>query len=150
MKRFRIGIAPTFGYSLALVVFCTAIFFSTNANGQDATSKSALMPVTTADVEIPVENLNLLLKPLTQDELVVEADGWRDLLKKKVQDIATIRIRLKSDKQVAQKKADTAQQAVQPQSPATNAPNNTKVPSPKNTNKEPEFFPASKSAGGLF
>ncbi len=49
-------------------------------------------PVTTADPAIPVEHLKLLVKPLTREELVVEADGWRDLLKANVQRIAEARI----------------------------------------------------------
>ena len=36
-------------------------------------------PQTTGDPTIPVDQLEFLLKPLTKEELVVEADGWRDL-----------------------------------------------------------------------
>ncbi len=50
-------------------------------------------PVTTANPAIPVENLKLLVKPLTREELMVETDAWRDLLKHNVQRIAEARIR---------------------------------------------------------
>ena len=54
-------------------------------------------PVTTVDSKIPLENLAILVKPLTQEELVVESDGWRDLLKQNVQQIADLRIALKAE-----------------------------------------------------
>jgi small conductance mechanosensitive channel len=44
-------------------------------------------PVTTGDPEVPIDHLKLLVKPLTKEELIVEADGWRDLVKAKVQEI---------------------------------------------------------------
>jgi len=45
-------------------------------------------PATTANPEIDVEDLALLLKPLTVDELAIEADGWLALLKAKVAEIS--------------------------------------------------------------
>jgi small conductance mechanosensitive channel len=39
------------------------------------------VPTTTGNPEIPVKELQYLLKPLTKDDLVVEADGWQVLLK---------------------------------------------------------------------
>lgn len=39
-------------------------------------------PKTTADPDIPVDQINLRLQPFTKDELTVEAQAWRDLLKK--------------------------------------------------------------------
>lgn len=38
-------------------------------------------PVTISDPSIPVDELELLVKPLTADELLVEADAWLELLK---------------------------------------------------------------------
>jgi len=49
-------------------------------------------PITTADPAIPVEHLALRLDPLTQEELVVEADAWRDLVKAKATEIAEMEI----------------------------------------------------------
>jgi small conductance mechanosensitive channel len=43
--------------------------------------------VTTADPTLLEDHLLLLVKPLTTEELVVEADAWRDLLKAKIQQI---------------------------------------------------------------
>jgi len=44
--------------------------------------------VTAADPNIPVEDLQLLVKPLTADELKVEAEAWLALLKSKVAEIS--------------------------------------------------------------
>jgi small conductance mechanosensitive channel len=38
-------------------------------------------PVTTADPAVPLNEFELLLRPLTKDDLKVEADGWLGLLK---------------------------------------------------------------------
>jgi len=38
-------------------------------------------PVTTGNPKVPVEYLELLLDPLTKDELLIEAEAWRDLVK---------------------------------------------------------------------
>jgi small conductance mechanosensitive channel len=48
--------------------------------------------VTTADPTIPVEDLKLLLEPLTQSELGVEATGWRDLVHDSVKALSDARI----------------------------------------------------------
>ena len=39
------------------------------------------VPTTTGNPEIPVKELQYLLKPLTKEDLVVEADGWQAVLK---------------------------------------------------------------------
>ncbi len=46
--------------------------------------------ITTADAAIPPEKLKHLLKPLTKDELAVEAGAWRDLLKQKVAELGSL------------------------------------------------------------
>lgn len=45
-------------------------------------------PVTTADPSIPTAELELLLKPLDKEELMIEAAGWKDIVKAKAQEIA--------------------------------------------------------------
>lgn len=45
--------------------------------------------VTTADPAVPVDHLDLLLDPLTKEELLAEAEAWRDLVKAKVTAIST-------------------------------------------------------------
>ncbi|WP_293071016.1 MULTISPECIES: mechanosensitive ion channel domain-containing protein [unclassified Moorena] len=60
---------------------------STNAPNQQA--------VTTADPTIPIEELELMLKPLTKDELDGEAEGWMFLLKTKVKELSDAEIAVK-------------------------------------------------------
>jgi small conductance mechanosensitive channel len=51
--------------------------------------------VTTADPEIPLDELGLKLKPLKRAELKVEADGWLGVLEAKVKEISTAEIAVK-------------------------------------------------------
>ena len=60
-------------------------------------------PVTISDPAIPVDELELLVKPLTADELFVEADAWLGLLKAKVAEISQAEIAVKrKDKAIKQ------------------------------------------------
>ncbi len=49
-------------------------------------------PVTTADAKVSTADLELLLIPLTRDELTVEANGWQKLLQAKVTEISAAEI----------------------------------------------------------
>lgn len=51
-------------------------------------------PITTGDIKISLANLNLLVKPLTKDELKVEANGWLALLRNTVKDACDREIEL--------------------------------------------------------
>jgi small conductance mechanosensitive channel len=48
--------------------------------------------MTTANPEIPVDDLALLVKPLTLDDLIAEADGWQDMVRAKAEEIAAAEI----------------------------------------------------------
>jgi small conductance mechanosensitive channel len=56
---------------------------------------SADKAVTTADPEIPQDDLGLKLKPLKRAELKVETDAWQGLLEAKVKEISTAEIAVK-------------------------------------------------------
>jgi small conductance mechanosensitive channel len=97
-KRFRIA--------AMLVATTLAVTNLLQAQSPDAaTTPDAVSsdPVTTADPAIPVDHLELLVKPLTKEELAIEADGWRDLLKAKVQQITGLRIAIMVQNEVAKK-----------------------------------------------
>ena len=71
---------------------------------QDAPGEAKANPgdsetATSGNPEIPVDHLELLLEPLTQAELLVEAEEWRDLVKGKVRQVSImdIAIRKKGD-----------------------------------------------------
>jgi len=65
--------------------------------GPATAEKAASEPkaVTTTDLEIPVDELELLLDPLTVDELLVEADGWLATLRKAAEDVTAAQIEIK-------------------------------------------------------
>ncbi len=78
------------------------------SHAQESAKETPAPPsaVTTADPEIPPDNLKLLAKPLTMEELVVEANAWRDLLKAKVQEISSKKIAVKEQAKKAEEKAE--------------------------------------------
>lgn len=69
------------------------------ASGQEQVSAPAATDqpaepeaATTADPDIPSGQLELLLQPLTRDELLLEAEAWRDLVKQKVSETSALEI----------------------------------------------------------
>ena len=66
---------------------------------------------TTKNIKIPLAEIKIVVVPLTQKELVVEADAWQDLLKDKVKEISLAEIAvLQQNLQI--KKAQTAAKAI--------------------------------------
>jgi small conductance mechanosensitive channel len=53
--------------------------------------------VTTADPDIPVDELEIVLNPMTEDELFVEADGWLGLVKGAAQKVSTEKLKVKKE-----------------------------------------------------
>lgn len=83
---------------LLLSVCIALILFNVNSNTKVWGNESVYIARTTANSEVHVEELKLLLKPLTKSELEVEVKAWLDLLKKKVSEVslAEIQARQKS------------------------------------------------------
>jgi small conductance mechanosensitive channel len=77
-----------------LAVFLTSVF-TVNAYSKEASGAKA---TTTGNPDIPVAELEWRLKPLTVDELEIEANGWLGLLKQKVEQIARQNIALLEQK----------------------------------------------------
>jgi small conductance mechanosensitive channel len=88
MKQ-RVPITLAAAFSALLASGVSALFAA------EQRAAPAPHPVTTADPEIPVDELALLLKPLTKDELLVEADAWQALLKRKAEETAKAEIAVK-------------------------------------------------------
>lgn len=81
MRPFR-----TIFYTLAFVcIFC--IRFDLEAAESDA--------ITTVNPAIPKDELTLLVRPLTRDELVVEAEAWQVLVKDKVRELVDAELAVK-------------------------------------------------------
>jgi small conductance mechanosensitive channel len=64
--------------------------------------------ITTKDPEIPVEELQLLVKPLSLDELANEAAAWQVLLKNKVTEISEAEIAIKHQNRSINKEKEVA------------------------------------------
>ncbi|TAD83372.1 MAG: mechanosensitive ion channel protein [Oscillatoriales cyanobacterium] len=64
--------------------------------------------VTTKDPEIPVEELQLLVKPLALDELANEAAAWQLLLQQKVKEISDAEIAIKRQNRSIKKQQEVA------------------------------------------
>ena len=102
---------------IRFVLFLAPLLFV--AIAAEAMASSA--PQTVSDPEIPVEHLELLVKPLTADELIVEADGWLSILRDKVREISLLEIEVREQREeveqveelaeVTEEAADAAQEA---------------------------------------
>jgi small conductance mechanosensitive channel len=62
-------------------------------------AKPEAQPTTTQDIEIPVEELKILVKPLTRKELEVEAAAWMKLLRAKAKQISAAQLAVKRTNQ---------------------------------------------------
>ncbi|QDS94233.1 Small-conductance mechanosensitive channel [Roseimaritima multifibrata] len=60
--------------------------------GTEAASPPPASPQTTVDPGVPIDNLVVMVKPLTKTELEVEADAWFELLRGKAGQIAVLRL----------------------------------------------------------
>ncbi len=102
-QRVRITLAVAFWTLLALLVSAS---FAAEEGTQDPPQA-----VTTADPDIPADELALLLKPLTKDELLVEAEGWQGLLKEQAEEIATAEIAVKRQNREIEKSEEIQDKA---------------------------------------
>lgn len=75
---------------------------------EEAGVEPAPEAVTTSDPDIPVDHLKLRVQPLTVGELEVEAVGWRDLVKAKVQELVDAQL---TSRRADDQEADNAAEA---------------------------------------
>lgn len=92
---------------LLLVIFCfvpglQVIAQDTNTKKADEPKQEQpsqptkdLKPITTIDASIPLDQLKIMVRPLTKDELEVEANAWFQLLRNKARQIAAARLGVK-------------------------------------------------------
>ncbi len=125
IAQYRAAITLSLGLAICLV-FMTRPSLSqeqeedSSVEATSATAESdAPMPQTTDDPEIPVDQLELLLKPLTQEELVVEVEGWRDLLKAKVAEISEVEIARKRANEVVKEESEEITEEAEADAPDT-------------------------------
>jgi small conductance mechanosensitive channel len=92
---------------LLMSVCITLILFNVILNTKACGNESVYVTSTTANSEVPVEELELLLKPLTKGELEVEAKAWLDLLKEKVSEVSLAEIQARQKtKEIKKAKQD--------------------------------------------
>ncbi len=109
-------------WTVVICSFATTSLFGQAESPSDASDEKA--PVTTQVPTVPKDQLELLLKPLTKEELITEANGWRDLLKAKVQEISSLRIALKQaqlEEEAAAESAEAAETDAAAESETSNA-----------------------------
>lgn len=99
---------PRLGYRLQVICLtgfvCTLTAWGFPVQSQEAASEESTTPaaITTEDIEIPVDELELLIKPLTKEELELESQAWLLLLKEKVKEISNAEITIKRKNREAQ------------------------------------------------
>jgi small conductance mechanosensitive channel len=86
-------------------MLCTLCSFTFESFGQE--TQQQYSATTVSDPQIPVGDLELLLKPLTKAELIVEAQAWLELLKEKVEQISSVEIRARQKSREIDKKEDS-------------------------------------------
>ena len=92
-------------FSIVCMLFIVC-FSASGSFSQEAEQKYTA--TTISDPQIPVGDLELLLKPLTKSELIVEAEAWLQLLKSKVSQISTAEIQMRQkSREIDQKEAET-------------------------------------------
>ena len=98
-----------FGNKIKLLIVCilfVAGFTSPVCFSQDSEPKYTA--TTVSNPKIPVGDLELLLRPLTKSELIVETEAWLQLLKNKVSEISAAEIQMRQkSREINQKEAQT-------------------------------------------
>ncbi len=95
-------------------IVCTAVSWGIPIRSQEVTANESqvqsvqTVALTTEDPDIPVDELKLLVKPLTQPELENEAAAWQILLKQKVQEISDAEIAVKRQNRAINKQLEAA------------------------------------------
>ncbi|MEL7036919.1 MAG: hypothetical protein AAFO04_15040 [Cyanobacteria bacterium J06592_8] len=74
----------------------------------DQKSSDATVAVTAKDPEIPVDELQLLLKPLTRSQLENEAEAWLLVLQEKVQEISDTEIAINYPSRALKRQQESA------------------------------------------
>lgn len=72
---------------LAAISIFACLFLAPLESTAEAAAE-AKQAVSLSDPSIPASELSILINPLTKDELIIEADAWRDTVKAKAEQIA--------------------------------------------------------------
>ena len=78
------------------ITVCLVAFNSPVTGREQPEPSPLLIPATTSDAQITVDHLQVVLRPLTKDELKVELGGWLELLQAKIREVGDIELKLKA------------------------------------------------------
>ena len=84
-------------FKAALLAFAILVFSSVSpyAHDQEKPAETDIAAVTVSDPKVPLDELKLMVKPLTVEELKVEAEAWMELLKEKTRQTTQAEIAIK-------------------------------------------------------
>jgi small conductance mechanosensitive channel len=94
-----------FSIFFSLILFADHSGFAQSPTHKTIQTNSA---VTTSNPDIPLDELEVMLIPMTSDELLVEADSWLALLKETATKIATEQLEIKQKNRLIEKKEEAA------------------------------------------
>jgi small conductance mechanosensitive channel len=94
-----------------LALISASILLPVRVLQSDENSSNGYVAVTTGDINIPLDQLQWLVKPLTKEELTIEADAWQGILKKKVEEISAAEISVKRQNEQIEKSQEVADAA---------------------------------------
>ena len=95
-----------------IVLLCAVFSLGLMAHEETGGSEPEIIAVTASDPEIPVDELSIMLKPLTVDELKAEAQAWMDLLQEKTRQTSLAELAIKQ-KNKAIDRAEEVQEAIE-------------------------------------
>lgn len=98
--------------AFCVLVVISATSFQTTCGEEVQAEQAAYEPTTTLDPKIPVEQLRVLVKPLTKAELEIESDAWFELLRRKAKQIAAAQLGVKKTNEALASKDSEEAQAV--------------------------------------
>jgi small conductance mechanosensitive channel len=94
-RKTSAGIMKAMNSRTTRACFAAIVLIAAPTVGEDPPAAKTPAAVTTTDPAISLDDLRLLVKPLTRDELAHEATAWRDLLRDKVAEISRLQLATK-------------------------------------------------------
>ena len=94
--------------SLLMIVSIASPSLALTANDDADENDSVYIAKTTENMEVPVDQLALMVKPLTLDELQIEVDAWMVHLKESATKISNLEIAIKQQKLAIKKDKEAA------------------------------------------
>ena len=100
-----------FPRSLVGALILTCILLPVRVLQSKENTSGGYVSVTISDVNIPLDQLQWLVKPLTKEELTIEVNAWQDILKQKVKEISAAEISVKRQNEQIEKSIEVADAA---------------------------------------